>query len=75
MVSLLVENGANVNAVSKAGETPFQRAVSLGYDDIAGFIAKHSCDLHEHQSVEQTASSLTQEVFENLVNRLRAIMG
>lgn len=74
MVSLLVENGANVNAVSKAGETPFQRAVSLGFDDIAGFMAEHGCDLHKHKSVEQTASSLTEEVFEVLVNRLRAIM-
>ncbi len=46
MVLLLVENGADVHAVSKSGETPFHRAVSLGYDDIANFLAEHGSDVH-----------------------------
>ena len=35
IVSLLVENRADVKAVFKSGEKPFNQAVSLGYDDIA----------------------------------------
>lgn len=45
MVSLLVENGTDVNVFSNAGETPFHRALSLGYDDIANYLASHGSDI------------------------------
>ena len=41
IVLLLIENGADVNTISKAGETPFHCAVSLGYDDIASLLTNH----------------------------------
>ena len=50
MILLLVESGANVNAVSKAGETPFQRAVN---DDIASLQANYRCDVHTQKGVNR----------------------
>ena len=76
MASLLVENGADINAVSKAGDMPFHRARSLGHDNIAQFLAKGGCDVREkegaatHLAQESTGPSL-----QILINRVRAARG
>ena len=80
MVSLLVENGADVNVVSTAGETPFHRAVILGYDDIANYLANHDGNIQKPEIIGRTVS---QEAFsaasvrgiriQALVDRVREI--
>ena len=60
MVSLLVENGADVNAVSESGETPFQQAVSLGYDEIVTYLVQHGSDAL-NLDVQDTSTETLQE--------------
>ena len=80
MVSLLVENGADVNVVSNAGETPFHRAVSLGYDDIANYLANHDGNIQKPDNIAQTISqeafstaSVREIRMQALVDRVRKI--
>ena len=79
MVSLLIKNGAEINAVSKAGETPFRRAVSLGHDKIASFLAERGGDVHRSDNAGRTAIYSAQEAptpsLRDLVDRIRAIRG
>ena len=80
MVSLLVENGADVNVVSTAGETPFHRAVSLGYDDIANYLANHDGNIQKPEIIGRTvsqeafsAASVREIRMQALVDRVRKI--
>ena len=76
MVALLVENGADVNAVSKKGETPSNRAVRLGYNDIATFLVQHGSDVQTSNLIEPRSSESLQGPFPPTVlamlSRLRA---
>lgn len=73
MGSLLIENGADVNAVSKVGETPFHRAVSLGYDDITSVLAKHCSDVHKTDIVGRTAAYLAQEAIASMQTLIASV--
>ena len=76
MVSLLVESGANVNAVSRTGETPFHKAMKLGYNDIATFLVEHGSLTHEVNFIEPTSTESLEGPFppaiRTLVSRLRS---
>ena len=61
MVSLLLETGAEISATSEAGETPYHRAVSLGYDDIATILAQHDGENHKTDKTRRIAAHEARE--------------
>lgn len=79
IVALLVENGADVNAVSKDGTTPYHLAVRFGYNDIATFLVQHGSNAQEMDLIEPRSSKSLQEPFPPtvlaLLSRLRAAKG
>ena len=76
MVALLVENGADVNTVSKDGITPYHLAVRLRYNDIATFLVQHGSDAQSMDRIEPESHKSLQEPFPPtmlaLLSRLRA---
>jgi ankyrin repeat protein len=44
MVKFLLENGADVNAISKDGTSPLQRAISVGNQGTATLLITHGAE-------------------------------
>lgn len=54
IVRLLVNKGANVNAVNKSGETPLHTAVFAGSMLSARLLLKHGADVNARDSCQRT---------------------
>ena len=67
MVSLLIGNGANIDAVGGSGGTPYHRAVILGHDDIAQFLLQHGSDANKAIVVQKTPTESLTEPFAALM--------
>jgi len=51
-VKLLVQNGANVNAISKIGKTPIQEAIQNGHDGVAQYLLQNGANMNTVEAVQ-----------------------
>ncbi|MES0491541.1 MAG: ankyrin repeat domain-containing protein [Leptospirales bacterium] len=47
LIKLLLESGADINAVDEAGETPLFTAIMVGYSDIVHYLIQHGAHVNQ----------------------------
>ena len=73
MVSLLIDSGANIDAVNGFRETPLCWAVVLGFDDIAFLLIERGCNVHIKDEEGRTVMHFAQKSSASLVQALEKV--